>query len=333
MQKMYVANKAFLVNPQGKILFLRETGFRDDHEFSKGRWHVPGGRMDAGELPLHGLLREIKEETGLEIEPSKPKLLFADTWTIPGDRDQTRITGLYYVIEVTADVNIELSEEHDALRWVDPRVDFSEDMIGADIEIDYYRKYAKILRPDVRVKGFDGYGLVQLYYGSGKGKSTSALGQAVRCAGAGKRVAIIYFDKGGDSHYSERLMLDQIENIDYWATGRDRIDAKSGRFDFSIVDTDKLEAVRGLELAREALTCGNYDLVVLDELSPTIDLGMLDLQRALKVIDEKHPTVELIITGRNPHEEIKSRAHLITEMKLEGHYFYSGVKAREGLDY
>ncbi|MCH8049779.1 cob(I)yrinic acid a,c-diamide adenosyltransferase [Patescibacteria group bacterium] len=186
---------------------------------------------------------------------------------------------------------------------------------------------------DQRIKGHQGYGLIQVIYGNGKGKTTGALGQAIRCAGAGKRVAIIFFDKGGTTHYNERAILDRIDNIDYWATGRDRIDPKTGRFDFLIQEIDKKEAQRGLELAKEALTSGRYDLVVLDEINPTTDLGMLNVDDVLKVTDGKKKNVELIMTGRNPHEAFLGRAHLITNSRLERHYFYSGVPARKGLDY
>lgn len=186
---------------------------------------------------------------------------------------------------------------------------------------------------DERIKGFRGYGLVQLIHGTGKGKTTAALGQAIRCAGAGKRVKIVYFDKGGETHYSERKIIEQIDGIDYVATGRDRIHPVTGAFDFSIQDVDKAEAARGIGEVRQALVSGEYNLVVLDEINSTVALGMLDVQDVLATLDGKRPDVEVILTGRNPPPEFLERAHLITEVKLERHYFYSGVKAREGLDY
>jgi len=186
---------------------------------------------------------------------------------------------------------------------------------------------------DERIKSHKGYGLIQLVHGTGKGKTTAALGQAIRCAGSGRRVAIVYFDKGGTDHYHERAMLDEIDAIDFFATGRDRIDPVTGRFDFSIQDVDKREAQRGLEIARDHLTSGVYDLVVLDEINSTVDLGMLAIGHVVEVIDGKSPKVELILTGRDPHQELIKRAHLVTKMSPERHYFYSGVDAREGLDY
>ncbi len=186
---------------------------------------------------------------------------------------------------------------------------------------------------DSRIKGRQGYGLIQLIHGHGKGKTTAALGQAIRCAGAGKRVLMVYFDKGGTTHYSERAMLDGIDAIDYIATGRDRIDPVSGRFDFSITDEDRFEAARGLAAAAEALASGEYDLVVLDEINSTENLGMIDRRKVLDALAAKADHVEVIMTGRNPAQEFLDAAHLVTHMELQRHYFYSGVAAREGLDY
>jgi cob(I)alamin adenosyltransferase len=186
---------------------------------------------------------------------------------------------------------------------------------------------------DERIKSRKGYGLIQLIHGHGKGKTTAALGQAVRCAGAGKKALIVYFDKGGVTHYSERAIIDQIDAIDYVATGRDRIDPVTNRFDFSITEEDKIEAARGIEVAKAALVSGMYDLVVLDEINSTQNLGMLTVDAVLDALTAKADATEVILTGRNPAQEFLDAAHLITEMRLDRHYFYSGVPAREGLDY
>jgi cob(I)alamin adenosyltransferase len=116
-------------------------------------------------------------------------------------------------------------------------------------------------------------------------------------------------------------------------TGRYRIDPVTGRFDFSITDEDKAEAVRGILCAKEALASGAYDLVILDEINSTQNLGMLTVADVLDALAGKLETTEVIMTGRNPAQEFCDAAHLITEMHLTRHYFYSGVPAREGLDY
>ena len=185
---------------------------------------------------------------------------------------------------------------------------------------------------DKKILGHQGYGLVQLVHGDGKGKTTSALGQAIRCAGSGRRVMIIFFDKGGKDHYNERAILDKIGQIDYQAFGRDRIEA-NGKFDFSINDEDRLQARQGLVIAQETMLSGNYDLVILDEINSTVALEMLNAQEVVDAINSRKPNVEVIMTGRNPVIELIDVADLISEVKMQKHYFYSGVKAREGLDY
>ncbi len=186
------------------------------------------------------------------------------------------------------------------------------------------------MKDSQKKKGRQGFGLVQLFTGNGKGKTTASLGEAMRAIGAGKRVGIVFFDKGGE-HYNERSILDQL-GIRWVATGRDRIEP-SGRFDFSITEEDKAEALRGLKEGENMIFSGEFDLVILDEINSTTDLGMLDEEVVLALIDRKPETVELVLTGRNAPEAFIERADLVTEMTLKKHYFYSGTKAREGIDY
>lgn len=174
------------------------------------------------------------------------------------------------------------------------------------------------------------FGLIQVFTGDGKGKTTAALGEALRALAIGKKVGIIFFDKGGD-HYSERKILDKL-GIFYLATGRDRIDPKNGRFDFSIQEVDKEEAARGLREVKR-LFDEEFDLVILDEINSTTSLGMILEEEILRLIESKPEKTELILTGRNAPESFINKAHLVTEMSLQKHYFYNGVKAREGLDY
>ncbi len=187
---------------------------------------------------------------------------------------------------------------------------------------------------DQRIKGRKGFGLIQLFEGHGKGKTTAALGEALRAVGAGKRVAIVFFDKGGD-HYGERDAIDEYlpGRIEYYGTGRDRIDPVTGRFDFEITDEDRSEGERGLKLVNEIFARGEHELVIMDEINSSADLGIVSVESVLELVDSKPDHVELVMTGRNAPSEFKERAHLVTEMKLVKHYFYSGVPAREGLDY
>lgn len=178
-----------------------------------------------------------------------------------------------------------------------------------------------------------GYGLIEVYTGDGKGKTTAALGLALRAVGAGKKVGIIFFDKGGE-HYSERKSLQEKLGhlIDFVVTGRDRIGVKTGRFDFSITDEDKNEAIRGLTEARRMFADG-YNLIILDEFNTVAGLKLFSEAEALKFLSEKPAHIELVLTGRHALPAVLEKADLVTEMKMVKHYYYQGVKAREGLDY
>ena len=184
---------------------------------------------------------------------------------------------------------------------------------------------------DERVKGHEGYGLIQVVTGDGKGKTTSAIGSVIRTIGAGKKAAFIYFDKGGE-HYMERKVFDKL-GVEWHAFGRDRIDPKTGRFDFSITEQDRELGRAGLVKAREIIQSDLYDLLVLDEINSSCSLGFVDEAEVLALLEEKPDRLEMILTGRNAPESFKVKAHLVSEVVLRKHYFYSGVKAREGIDY
>lgn len=177
------------------------------------------------------------------------------------------------------------------------------------------------------------WGLIQLFTGDGKGKTSAALGTALRAAAIGKCVAIVVFDKGG-THYSERrLIAARIPEIEIFATGLDRIDPLTGAFRFGVTEEDRKEGERGLIIVRRLFEEKRHDLIVLDEINSGAALGIVKEDDVLALVDRKPPTVELILTGRNAPASFKERAHLITEMKLVEHYFYHGIAARAGLDY
>jgi len=176
-------------------------------------------------------------------------------------------------------------------------------------------------------------GMIQIFTGNGKGKTTAALGTLIRAAAKGKKVGIIYFDKGGE-HYSERkILFEKFPEIDVVVTGLERIDSKTGHFRFGVIEKDKMEARRGLAIAGYWILKKDYDLVVLDEINTSISLGMLEESLFLEILKNKPARVEIICTGRSASDKLKEIADLVTEMKLEKHYFYQGVPAREGIDF
>jgi len=174
-------------------------------------------------------------------------------------------------------------------------------------------------------------GLIHIYTGAGKGKTTVALGLALRAVGAGLKVAIVFFDKGG-KFYSEQAALKKLK-IDYFYTGVERFNPETGEFRFGVTEEDVNEAKRGLRLVKKILKSDKYDLVILDEINTVVAQKMLNVEDVLKILEMKPKNVELVLTGRGAGQEILDKADLITEMYEVKHYYRAGVKARKGIDY
>lgn len=182
-------------------------------------------------------------------------------------------------------------------------------------------------------------GYVHVYYGGGKGKTTSSIGLAVRAAGAGRRVLFLQFDKGFDQdrgeHYSERRILRQVREITLFPTGCERMRA-DGTFRFGVEPEDLAEARRGLEEARRAVASGDYGLVVLDEALGALAYGLLEEKDILAILDAHEAAgrpCELVLTGHKLPESVKARADLVTHVQKVKHYFDKGVPARVGIEY
>lgn len=178
---------------------------------------------------------------------------------------------------------------------------------------------------------------VHVYYGYGKGKTTTAIGLAIRALGAGKKVAFVQFDKGFDGkneHYSERHVLRKIEGIDLHATGCERIQP-DGKFRFKNREEDFEEAKRGLEIARGLVEKGEQDLLVLDEILAAVAYHLLKKEDVMALLDlhDKGRRCELVLTGHRIWDELEGRVDLVTEMRKVKHYFDDGMKAREGIEY
>ena len=333
MEKKYVANMAVIVNQQGKILLVRDAG-KLDHKGADGKWDFPGGRMDHAETPRVGLLRELQEELSLSPEDVQVETpIHVGLWGVGGDVLNNPIIGIFYIVRLIGSPEIRLSSEHSELRWIDPRQNLpNTDPLPGDEVINAFRAYEGIVvASDDQFKGHEGYGLIQLFTGNGKGKTTAALGEVVRAVGAGKRAAVIFFDKGG-THYCERGVLKKLD-VPWFAFGRDRIDPSTGRFDFSVTDEDRRLGTVGLSKAFYLVRSDTIDLLVLDEINSSADLGIVSEEEVIQFLDKRPEHVEIILTGRNAPQSFIDRAHLVTEMRLRKHYFYSAVKAREGLDF
>jgi len=175
-------------------------------------------------------------------------------------------------------------------------------------------------------KGKSEMGLVQVYTGNGKGKTTAALGLAVRATGKGYKVYMIQFMKG-KINYGELKTAKKIPGFTIKQMGRpDFVDRKNP-------DPKDVElAQKSLKLARKIMGSGKYDMLILDELNCAVDWGLVPLSDALALIKSRPPGLEVVVTGRYARPEMIELADLVTEMKEIKHPYQKGVGARKGIE-
>ncbi|MEE9400233.1 MAG: cob(I)yrinic acid a,c-diamide adenosyltransferase [Dehalococcoidales bacterium] len=173
----------------------------------------------------------------------------------------------------------------------------------------------------------DSKGLVQVFTGNGKGKTSAALGTVLRALGHGLRAYIVFFMKG-KYPYGEFRTLSRLPNVDVASFGlRCFIDPEH-------IKPEEIEQAKlALSAAREAMLSGKYDLVVLDEVNIATWYKLIEPDEVMKLIDDKPPNVELILTGRYADARIIELADLVTEMVKLKHPYDQGVRARKGIEY
>ncbi len=167
-------------------------------------------------------------------------------------------------------------------------------------------------------------GYVQVYTGNGKGKTTASLGITLRAVCAGYKVFYGQFMKGQD--YSELKACEYLPNLTMEQFGTPNfVNGKPSEEDIA-------QAKKGLEVMKNALLSGQYDLVVFDEINTTLYFNILPVSDVLELLDQKPENTEVVLTGRYAPEEIVQRADLVTEMKEIKHYYNQGVMARMGIE-
>lgn len=170
-------------------------------------------------------------------------------------------------------------------------------------------------------------GLLQIYTGDGKGKTTAAFGQALRAVGHGYRVCVVQFMKG--RKYGEFVAAERyLPNLTIHLAGLDSFVMRDNPAPLDIE-----MARRGLEVARQAVHSGNYDMVILDELNVALDFGLVPLDEVLKLVKERPATLDLIITGRYARPELLALADTVSEVREIRHHYRAGVKERAGIEY
>jgi cob(I)alamin adenosyltransferase len=170
-------------------------------------------------------------------------------------------------------------------------------------------------------------GFIQCYFGRGKGKTTAALGQALRATGHGFKVYMIQFMKG-NTKYGEIEAIKRIENFEVKQFGTPDLIAEPRKIDFE-------EGKKAFEFAKKVIEKDEYDIVILDEIGVAIEYGIIEVENVLELLENKPELMEIIITGGpKMHPKIKAKADLVTEMRMIKHYYKSlGIDARYGIEY
>ena len=173
-------------------------------------------------------------------------------------------------------------------------------------------------------------GLVVVYTGNGKGKTTAAMGLALRAAGYGKRVLVIQFIKTWFT--GEKGGFEPLPNVEFIQAGKGFYKILGDK----LPETEHVDAAKAaFDLAQSKIASGVYDVVVLDEIIGTVTGGLLPLEPLLDLIDSKPPQLDLVLTGHRGQElpQLIERADLVTEMVKIKHPYDAGILARKSIDY
>ena len=169
------------------------------------------------------------------------------------------------------------------------------------------------------------FGLVQIYTGGGKGKTTASLGLAVRAAGHNFKIAIIHFMKIWD--YGEVKSLKKL-GIDLFRYGTtELIDPKNP----SPIDYE--EAEKAILKAEKLIEKSDYDILILDEINVAVDFSLIPIKRVVDLLDKKPDNLELVLTGRNCPQELIERADLVSVIDEIKHPYQGGMEARKGIEF
>jgi len=170
-------------------------------------------------------------------------------------------------------------------------------------------------------------GLVIVITGNGKGKTTSAFGQALRAIGQGYKVFIIQFMKGRS--YGECIAAEKyLPRLTVHRSGLDSFVMRDNP-----APADIQLARQGFELAKKVVASGKYDMVILDEINVAVDFKLIPLQDVVQLIESKPPSLDLILTGRYAAKKIIGLADTVSEVREIKHHYAAGIKDRAGIEY
>lgn len=176
-------------------------------------------------------------------------------------------------------------------------------------------------------------GIVQVYTGDGKGKTTAALGLAIRALGQGLKVYMIQFLKSPRLNSGEYKIKNALgKNFELYRLNTPWWSLKSIKNDDHIKRMKNLLKKEMIKI-KEIISSEKYNLIILDEINVCLFYGLIDIDKLMAIIKTKSPSVEVVFTGRYAPEELKETADLVTEMKMIKHPFSQGLKARRGIEY
>lgn len=172
-------------------------------------------------------------------------------------------------------------------------------------------------------------GLIIVFTGNGKGKTTAAMGQALRAVGQGLRVLMLQFIKG-KWNYGELVSIKRLEpNFRIKPLGKGFIRSSS-----KLDDKEAIENVtQSWEYAKNEILSDKYDMIILDEINYVINYGLLPVEEMLTLLEKKPERLHIILTGRNAHKKVIEKADLVTEMMDIKHPYSKGIKAQKGIEF
>ena len=171
-------------------------------------------------------------------------------------------------------------------------------------------------------------GLIIVNTGNGKGKTTAALGLAIRAWGQGLKVLILQFIKGSWKYGELAAISKMDDNIVIMPLGEGFTNKN-----LEEKEKHKFVAIEALATAEKEVKSKKWDMIILDEINYALKYDLLELNSVLKLLDEKDSSLHLVLTGRDAKEEIISRADMVTEMKELKHHYKNGIKAQRGIEF
>ncbi|MFM7795547.1 MAG: cob(I)yrinic acid a,c-diamide adenosyltransferase [Candidatus Nitrosotenuis sp.] len=173
-------------------------------------------------------------------------------------------------------------------------------------------------------------GLVIVYTGNGKGKTTAALGMALRAIGYDHKICMIQFIKGS-WHYGEMTSSKRLEpEFELTAVGKGFVGILD---DITPKDVHQKIAREAIEIARQKILSDNYDIVILDEINYAVNLGLVDVSDVLDLVKIRSKKLSLVLTGNHVKQQLVDVADLVTEMREIKHPFQKGIRAKRGIDF